>query len=190
MGGIWGNCFMPGPSPAAEGCPGSLGSLRVSAHPKKSSSQLLWQPQEAAKAQQSRAWKEESQECFVAINSPKQSSSCEIWEPVLLLTQIGIGTPAKPPSLGRAGRSAIPLSATPCSWNTSGHTWSPACHIPRWYLHPGEQGLSWEPQGAAESPSTLARTWSSAAHPLHRQRDWSRELSARLSRVEHSHMNK
>lgn len=181
---------MPGPSPAPEGPTGSSGSLRVSAHPKKSSSQLPGQPQEAAKVQQSGAWKEEPQEFFVVINSPKHSSSCEIWEPVLLLTQTGTGSRAKPPSLGRAGRSAIPLSATLCSGNTSGHTWSPACHIPRWYLQPGEQGLSWEPLGAAESPPTLARAWSSAAHPLHRQRDWSRELSARLSRVEHSHMNK
>lgn len=99
---------MPGPFPAPGKPPGSSGSLRESVHPKKPSSQLPRQSQEAAKVQQSGAWKEELREVSMTIGSPQHSSPCEIWEPVLPLTQLGRWTPAKPPGPGRAGRSAIP----------------------------------------------------------------------------------
>lgn len=99
---------MPGPSSFPGGPPGSSGILRGSAHPKKPGSQLPRQPQEAAKVQQSGAWKEELQQVSMAIGSPQYSSPREIWEPVLPLTQLGTGTPAKPLSPERTGSSAIP----------------------------------------------------------------------------------
>lgn len=99
---------MLGPSPAPAGPPRSLGSLRGSAHPKKPSSPLPRQPQEAAKAQQNRAWKEELQEVSETISSPQHSSPCEIWEPVLPLTQLGDMDPTPGTHLDTPGALHVP----------------------------------------------------------------------------------
>lgn len=100
-----------------------------------------------------------------------------------------------------AGRGEWQPHTGPRSRSTSGRIWSPAHSIPG--LHytqwPSRRELAAvpRPRGAAEGTHTLLGAWSSVpglsrAPPAQPggERDWSRELSARLSRVRSSHMNK